>query len=297
MAEERIRQIIQLDKKTDKKTKKRIHTALRAAIQISFFILLPSAYTAAFGGAKYLFTQLGAGEFIQWTPFLAALVLLCGYTMLFGKFFCGYGCAFGSLGDWIYALHATICRIRGTKPKRVSSKIMEALSVIKYLILAAVLLLCFAGIYDKTRGVSPWDVFAQLHAGNLKLAGYWAGGMLLGLILVGMFVQERFFCQVLCPLGAIFSLLPILPFFTLRRKKEACIKGCSACTRNCPSDLELLQKQSLQVMGDCFQCHKCMGVCPRQNITCGRSPLRGNEILFTLIRAALLAALCVWIGI
>lgn len=282
---------------TDKKTQNKIHTALRAGLQIGFFLLLPSAYTAAFGGVKYLFTQLRAGAFIGWTPFLAALILLCGYTVLFGRFFCGYGCAFGSLGDWVYALHAGIGRLRKKKPKPINPKIMDILSVIKYLILTAIALMCFAGIYEKVGAASPWNAFAQLYAGNLHVNGYLAGSILLGLVLIGMFVQDRFFCRVLCPLGAIFSLLPVLPFFTMRRKREACIKGCSACTKKCPSDLELPETQSLQVMGDCFQCHKCVNACPRQNVTCGRSPLAGNEILFTLLRAALLAALCIWIGI
>ena len=57
----------------------------------------------------------------------------------------------------------------------------------------------------------------MLHAGNFKLGGYIVGLVLLVLILVGMAFQERFFCRVLCPMGAVFSMLPVLPLFTLRR--------------------------------------------------------------------------------
>lgn len=60
--------------------------------------------------------------------------------------------------------------------------------------------------------------FSMLHAGNFKLGGYIVGLVLLVLILVGMAFQERFFCRVLCPMGAVFSMLPVLPLFTLLQR-------------------------------------------------------------------------------
>ena len=45
-----------------KKQRKQMHGWLRAIIQLLYFLFLPSAYTAAFAGVKYIFTQLGAGE-------------------------------------------------------------------------------------------------------------------------------------------------------------------------------------------------------------------------------------------
>lgn len=105
------------------------------------------------------------------------------------------------------------------------------LSKVKYVVLAVIVLLCFKGVYSQTQGYSPWDVFSMLHAFNFKLGGYLLGIVLLVLIMVGMALQERFFCRFLCPMGAVFSLLPMLPFFTLKREREQCIKGCSACTK------------------------------------------------------------------
>ena len=42
-----------------KKQRKQMHGWLRAIIQLLYFLFLPSAYTAAFAGVKYIFTQLG----------------------------------------------------------------------------------------------------------------------------------------------------------------------------------------------------------------------------------------------
>ena len=44
-------------KQMDKKTLKKVHVWVRAVIQLLYFLFIPSAYTAAFNGVKYIFTQ------------------------------------------------------------------------------------------------------------------------------------------------------------------------------------------------------------------------------------------------
>lgn len=279
------------------KKRKQIVSYLRAGIQLLYFLFLPSVFTAAFNGVKYIFTQLGHGEKIEMTAFVAALLLVCAFTIVFGRFFCGFACAFGSLGDAMHVIYGIICKKRKKKPKRIKPELAKKLSLLKYGILLLIAICCFAGVYQKARGTSPWDVFSMLHAGNFRLASYLPGILLLILILIGMFFEERFFCRFLCPMGAVFSLLPILPLFTLHRKRENCIRGCSACTRQCPSAVELPSDGSMDISGDCFQCQKCIDTCPKGNIHCGIKELHGNEILFTLFRAVLLLTLLLWVGI
>lgn len=57
-----------------KKQLKQIHTWLRAVIQLLYFIFIPSVYTAAFAGVKYIFTQVGAGDRIELTSFVTVLI-------------------------------------------------------------------------------------------------------------------------------------------------------------------------------------------------------------------------------
>ena len=89
---------------------KKLHVWLRILIQVLYFLFLPSVYTAAFAGVKYIFTQIGAGEKIAMTSFVAVLLVICIYTILFGRFFCGFACAFGSLGDGVHALYVWVCK-------------------------------------------------------------------------------------------------------------------------------------------------------------------------------------------
>ena len=284
-------------KKLDKKGLKKLHTWIRAVIQLLYFLFLPSAYTAAFAGVKYIFTQIGNGAEVELTSFVAVLIVLCVYTVVFGRFFCGFACAFGSLGDAVHALYVWICKKLKKKPVRLNQKLTGVLSCMKYVVLAAIVLLCFAGAFGKTQGTSPWEVFSMLHARNFKLSGYGIGILLLVLIIIGMCLQERFFCRFLCPMGAVFSLLPVLPAFSLHRDRKQCLNGCSACTRMCPSGIELPSKGSWEVSGDCFQCQKCTDTCPKGNVKTAIGIRRGNEVLFTIIRAVLLLLLFLWLGI
>ena len=48
-----------------------------------YFIFIPSVYTAAFAGVKYIFTQIGAGEKVELTSFVTVLIVVCVYILLF----------------------------------------------------------------------------------------------------------------------------------------------------------------------------------------------------------------------
>ena len=150
---------------------KKIHTWIRAAIQLLYFLFIPSVYTAAFAGVKYIFTQIGAGERIELTSFVTVLIVICVYTILFGRFFCGFACAFGTLGDAVYALYKYICKKLKKKPLQISDEWEGWLDKLKYVVLTLIVLLCFAGVYGKAKGTSPWDVFSMIRAGNFKLGG------------------------------------------------------------------------------------------------------------------------------
>lgn len=285
------------DKKITIKTRRKIHHYVRAAIQLCFFIFLPSAFTTAFSGIKYIFNQLSGGKAVEFTGFISVLVALCLFTIVFGRFFCGYACAFGSLGDAVHAIYVAIFKKLGKKPFLLDKKWKAPLSAVKYVILFFIVLLCFMGIYGDLPKFSPWEVFSMLRAGNMKLGANLLGVVILLLILVGMAVCERFFCRFLCPMGAVFALLPVLPIFSLKRKRENCPEKCRGCENSCPSDIALPDEHSWEVNGDCFMCQKCTCSCPRSNIQKENVIWKMDGLFFTIIRAVLLAVVLILAGV
>ena len=113
------------------KDRKKLHTWLRALIQLLYFLFIPSVYTAAFAGVKYIFTQIGAGEKIAMTSFVTVLLVICLYTMVFGRFFCGFACAFGAFGDALHALYTKACKKMKKKPVKIPEKAVGILSYMK----------------------------------------------------------------------------------------------------------------------------------------------------------------------
>ena len=230
---------------------KKRRTWLRAGVQLFFFVSMPGAFVAGFSGVKQIFLHIGAGEVLSVDSFTLSLLGLCGFTLLFDRFFCGYACAFGSLGDAVWALSGLIQKKLFHRKKQL--RLPER----------AVLL-------------GPPE-------------GFGVGIGLLVLILLGMTVQPRFFCQFLCPMGAVFALLPVLPFARLHRQSDGCIPGCNACKQQCPVCLKL-EETSLR-SGECIACEACVGTCPKQNIhrwdttLCKRLwlPVLGKALLFFLL--------------
>ena len=242
---------------------KKRRTWLRAGVQLFFFVSMPGAFVAGFSGVKQLFLHIGAGEVLSADSFTLSLLGLCGFTLLFDRFFCGYACAFGSLGDAVWALSGLVQKklFHRKKPLRLPERAVLWGQKFKYLLLAGLVALYVTRQEKLLTGASPWEVFSRLTALRLPPEGFGVGIALLVLILLGMAVQPRFFCQFLCPMGAVFALLPVLPFARLHRQSEGCIPGCNACKQQCPVCLKL-EESSLR-SGECIACEACVGTCPK----------------------------------
>ena len=273
---------------------------LRAGIQTFFFFAMPGAFVAGFNGVKQIFLKIGTGDPLSLDSFVLSLLGLCGFTILFGRFFCGYVCAFGSLGDFVYGLSGLVQKklFHRKKQFRFPDQAVRIGQWIKYLVLVLLCGLCAAGLYGKLSGMDPWEVFSRLTALRLPSPDWAVGIVLFLLILVGMALHPRFFCQFLCPMGAVFSLLPILPTAQLHRDAPNCIPGCNACANRCPVSLKL-SEQSLR-SGECIACEACVGTCPKGNIsrwdlTLSKHfwlPLLGKTVLFFLLGVCL--GFCRW---
>ena len=250
---------------------------IRAAVQLAFFIVAPALFSTAFAGIKSIFQAIASYQPVTWNSFLDVTGALLLLTILFGRHFCGYACAFGSLGDALSELTVWIRqRIFHKKGRHgYSEKNIRILQKVKYIWLAVLLGSILTGWYGKLQGMSPWDVFSMLTAGRLPGGTYKVGILLLILIMIGMCTQERFFCQFLCPMGAVFAMMPILPSALFNRNREKCPSKCGLCKKRCPAHLEIDGDTALS--GECICCHACQVTCPRKNIQIG--PVKEREMV------------------
>lgn len=288
----------------------RVHRVVRWAIQLAFFVLAPSVFSAAFNGVKYVAGQIGLMQAIEPTSFVVLLVGVLLFTVVFGRFFCGYACAFGTLGDAVYALFTPVRKVLHVPDFPLPQKAQRGLQFVKFGILAAICVLCFTGAWQAISGYSPWTAFAGIVAWSVDGISTVAF-VVLGVIVLGMALVKRFFCQFLCPLGAVFALLPVLPVSQFNRCAGRCGKRCGKCQAGCP--VVIYPDGQSFAMGECISCGKCSDVCPLTNIGMIRIAdpavdaasattvsvrkkvlLRGNEIGYTLLKAVLLLVL-LWI--
>lgn len=240
------------------------HTAVRFAVQIAFFILAPGVFSSALNGVKYLMAQIGAVQAIEPTSFVLVLIGVIAYTVVFGRFFCGYACAFGTMGDVLFALATPLRRTLHVPTLQTHPRLLACLQPLKLLILLGVCALCFAGAWDAVASWDPWAVFGKLTSGSGWEGIAKKGVAILIVIMILQALFERSFCRFLCPMGALFSLLPILPFSQFNRRREACGKRCNRCRDSCPVDIH--PDQGSFHAGECIACGRCAVGCPLSNV-------------------------------
>ena len=257
---------------------KKIHIWIRAIIQLLYFIFIPSVYTAAFAGVKYIFTQIGAGEKVALTSFVTVLIVVCIYTAVFGRFFCGFACAFGSLGDGVNALYRLICKKMKKKPVQIPDRIADRLVYLKYVILVVFVILLPAFVTNSLgmgdpffcKYICPQGVLEGAIPLSLANSGIRAAlghlftfkFTILALFIILSILFYRPFCKWICPLGAIYSLFNKVSFLKIQVDHEKCV-GCQKCSRVCKMDVNVVDTPNHP---ECIRCGECMKACPTDAI-------------------------------
>ena len=233
----------------------------RIIVQIAFLFILPGLFTLTFSEIGRLFSQIKSGSFNLVTAFpsLTAMVSVLIITIIFGRFFCGFMCAFGTYNDLIYLISNKLFRVK----YRVNEKADAVLKYVKYLILIFIVTTMWIMESKAFEGASPWDAFASLPSFLSSFETYFLGFILLGLITIGAFFIERFFCRYLCPLGAIFTILSKVRIFNIKKPNSKC-GSCKLCTNNCSMGIPLYKYNKVK-SGECINCLKCTDACRRNN--------------------------------
>ena len=93
---------------------------------------------------------------------------------------------------------------------------------------------------------------------NWKLA-------LLIITIIGSIVVYRFFCKLICPLGAIYGLLNKVSFYRLTVDENKCVH-CGKCAHICRMDVDPVKNPQ---SAECIRCGECAAACPTGAIHLG----------------------------
>jgi polyferredoxin len=206
-------------------------------------------------------------------PHLAWALPLIVLTLVFGRFFCGWICPMGVLH------HLIGFATRKKKiPDRAKANAPRASQKVKYVILTVMLAMAAMGsvqiglldpIASTWRGLSVSVIPAASNSafGIYQGERHFQFGTLITLVFFGAlalnFVYPRFYCRVLCPLGALLGLLSKASLFRLSRRGELC-SNCDACAADCQGAAE---PTGVIKVNECMLCLNCTDACPRGAIT------------------------------
>lgn len=247
-------------------------TLTRRIIQVASLILFPGLFISTFSAIKAIYTSLIGGTFSA-TAMAGQIVLAVSMlliTAIMGRFFCGFLCAFGTMGDFFWYLGS---KLKIQRPK-IGTKFDRVLKKGKYVLLVLIVVLMWTlGVSVLNGTANPWTVFGML----TKLSGWTdmtvlvsIGMLLLLLIVVGSLYIERFFCRYLCPLGAMFAIVSRFRLFKIRKPREKC-GPCRACTKRCSMGISLY-RTNVVTSAECIDCMNCVKICPRENVSANPKP-------------------------
>jgi ferredoxin-type protein NapH len=210
----------------------------RTASQIVFFLLLAVFLVGTFcsvslGQNFYLSCPLGvlqltlgAREVLIGT--IVSGLLLVVLTLVLGRVFCGWICPFGALTDW---LQKPLARCRAARAN--SSAPAADNKALKYGILGGVLLA--AGIFRSPAFCTICPVGTTCRTAGLQGVNLGLETAAVPVILSLETVNRRFWCKVLCPIGALLALFARFRLLKIRLPFDSCA-GCNRCEQACAMD-------------------------------------------------------------
>ena len=185
-------------------------------------------------------------------------LLLVGFSVLFGRAFCGWVCPFGFILDLVDKVLPRTCRLPlpGFLKSRINKYGVAAggLAAAGVVGTQAFCLVCPIGTVCRSYGLQNVMISAEL-AVVPAIAALDAGG-------------KRSWCRYLCPVGAVFALaakvgLVRIEIGATRCKKFSCMRCAEVCPMGIIPESSLVQGVSPRIeMSECITCLRCVDSCP-----------------------------------
>ena len=196
-------------------------------------------------------------------------------TLIFGRFFCSWGCHILALQDLTSWGLGKI----GLHPKPVRSRLLllGPLAVMGLMFIwPQIERLAKGQPFPKLRVTEDPDGFGSLITSDFLRNLPGLGITLLTFLVVGGIIVyllgSRSFCRYVCPYGAIFSLSDRMAPSRIRLKAGGDCGSCAACTAACSSDIrvhEEIKQHGAVVNPACLKDLDCVAACPTGELRWG----------------------------
>ena len=218
--------------------------------------------------------------------FIVVLIL----TILFGRVYCSVLCPLGIFQDFVSWLS-------GKTRKRRKYKFHKAWTIVRYTLLAIVLLPLLFGSITMVTLLDPYSLFGRISTtvfkqgavliNNLIAAGFAKADIynwlyrydmiqvhpallvittifMIGIILTA-FYRGRLYCNAICPLGTFLGFISKFSIFKIVLEKNNCTK-CGKCARVCKAECIEIKTQKIDY-SRCVSCYNCLTVCKDHAMT------------------------------
>ena len=204
---------------------------------------------------------------------------LLAVGVLLGRFVCGFLCPFGLFQELLAKVPLPRKKLR----------LPAFAKYLKYIILVVFVLVLPVAVTNVVGMGKP--AFCQYICPSGTLMGGvpllsthpelqqtigWLFNWKLFLLIVtiaGSIAVHRFFCKLICPLGAIYGLLNKVSFYRLTVDESKCIH-CGKCARICQMDVDPVKHPQ---SAECIRCGDCAAACPTGAIRLGFGVFKKKE--------------------
>ena len=196
--------------------------------------------------------QAAASMKVYW-PFMLTVAIPILFTLVFGRFFCGWICP----ATFLYELNDNLGTLMRKAGLPITQRRLDGR--LKYLVLGIGMVLSAATGAVLLAAIYPPAIIGREFYYVIAIGGFGGGTLFFLMTLVfDLMVARRGFCRYLCPGGALYSLLGRYRLVRIQRDVANC-NDCAKCNVVCQFGLDPLRDNFGQ---ECNNCTACIAVCP-----------------------------------
>lgn len=287
----------------------------------------PLAFFFQLDPLLWLSSLVSGHYFITGFWWALALTLM---TLFLGRIFCGFICPLGTMHHVVSWVKPALKGKRMIEANQKSPSQRVKYFLLTSLLVGALIGLNLAGLMDPISlffrslalavfpglGVGIKEIFDWMAKSDIRILnhlsygtevlvspvfgyGYqsyqsaWFIGLIFLLTLFLNRIRPRFWCRVLCPLGALLGIFSRLSILRLEKNHEKCT-NCELCTKNCQGAASPIPGQQWE-NAECLMCLNCFDSCTEGALsfqlrwppTLNRKPDMGRRALLTGLLAGI----------